>query len=510
MEPVFLDVTTTITPSPAVAAAGLVAKEGTGSMQTANVTYSGSLVNPVAATLARRLREGSSLLDAERWLWTWLLGLGACILQMALCKVLVDNGLTRPIHRAVRTLRGGMRGKGRREVTLHTLFGKVVVNTSYWVRNLRGRRGARRKKRRKTGSGLYPVLWWLGVRHRRTPAVQAEVSRAMVLCACCREASSLLEERGIHISPKDVCKLTYRVGLQAQQQRDRILAEPELLDESERILVGRRVVLQLDGGRYKQRIPNKQGRPTAKGRKGFKTAWKEPKGFIIYVLDEQGRPDKSVRALADFTTDDADELMRLIQASLKAYGIAEAIELSVCADGAHWIWNRVAQLKEAMTRAGYAGPFYEVLDFYHAVEHLGALSQLPGRGWSKHRRRHWLTRQRRRLLRGERDEVLAAIDKLGGDVSKRKRKDFEREREYFAGDNFERIRFGLFEHNNIPRGSGAIESLIRRVVNQRVKGNGCFWLQEHAEIIMHMRAQMKVGRFDQMILRATSPYAVAS
>ncbi|QFS51710.1 hypothetical protein GXM_09204 [Nostoc sphaeroides CCNUC1] len=33
-------------------------------------------------------------------------------------------------------------------------------------------------------------------------------------------------------------------------------------------------------------------------------------------------------------------------------------------------------------------------------------------------------------------------------------------------------------------------SLIRQVVNLRIKGNSKFWLKENAEIMLHMRRQM--------------------
>ena len=41
----------------------------------------------------------------------------------------------------------------------------------------------------------------------------------------------------------------------------------------------------------------------------------------------------------------------------------------------------------------------------------------------------------------------------------------------------------------LPIGSRAIESLIRQVVNLRMKGNSKFWLKENAEIILHLRSQ---------------------
>lgn len=42
-------------------------------------------------------------------------------------------------------------------------------------------------------------------------------------------------------------------------------------------------------------------------------------------------------------------------------------------------------------------------------------------------------------------------------------------------------------------GSGAIESLIRQVVNCRLKGTGKFWLLEHAEMLLHARCQWAAG-----------------
>jgi hypothetical protein len=61
-----------------------------------------------------------------------------------------------------------------------------------------------------------------------------------------------------------------------------------------------------------------------------------------------------------------------------------------------------------------------------------------------------------------------------------------------------RLLKGLFNYAeiaelNLPIGSGAIESLIRQAINLRLKGNGKFWLQHHAEIILHARCQWLSG-----------------
>ena len=48
----------------------------------------------------------------------------------------------------------------------------------------------------------------------------------------------------------------------------------------------------------------------------------------------------------------------------------------------------------------------------------------------------------------------------------------------------------------LPLGSGAVESLIRQVVNLRMKGNSKFWLQNNAEIMLHLRCQWIAKSWD--------------
>jgi hypothetical protein len=51
----------------------------------------------------------------------------------------------------------------------------------------------------------------------------------------------------------------------------------------------------------------------------------------------------------------------------------------------------------------------------------------------------------------------------------------------------------------LPCGSGAVESTIRRVVNQRLKAPGTFWLEQNAEGMLLLRSYLKAGRFDDLI-----------
>ena len=66
----------------------------------------------------------------------------------------------------------------------------------------------------------------------------------------------------------------------------------------------------------------------------------------------------------------------------------------------------------------------------------------------------------------------------------------------YFNDQPQRFAYGQVQAMNLPIGSGAIESLIRQVVNLRLKGNGKFWLPEHAEILLQGRCYWAAGRWD--------------
>jgi hypothetical protein len=53
----------------------------------------------------------------------------------------------------------------------------------------------------------------------------------------------------------------------------------------------------------------------------------------------------------------------------------------------------------------------------------------------------------------------------------------------------ERLNYAKVLARQLPIGSGAIESLIRQVVNLRMKGNSKFWLKENTEIMLHLGYQ---------------------
>ena len=106
-----------------------------------------------------------------------------------------------------------------------------------------------------------------------------------------------------------------------------------------------------------------------------------------------------------------DAIFQLLEFYLRELQITTADQILFVADGARWIWNRVGAL---LRRLGVKpDQINELVDFYHAVEHLGKIAALQRR-WTAAERQAWIGRQRRRLLKGGVAAVQAAIDTVCG------------------------------------------------------------------------------------------------
>ena len=69
-----------------------------------------------------------------------------------------------------------------------------------------------------------------------------------------------------------------------------------------------------------------------------------------------------------------------------------------------------------------------------------------------------------------------------------------KERDYLLRAYWEeRLNYAEVLARKLPIGSGAMERLIRQVVNLRMKGNSRFWLKENAEIMLHLPCQWIAG-----------------
>jgi len=389
----------------------------------------------------------------------------------------------------VKSWPGRMKNEGFETVWIYTMNGLLIqVRVRYYRRSCDRCSGKRYK-------GVYAGLIALGIHERCTPFLGSTLSMWSSLLSSFAEVQQVLKDHNIDLGLKVIRRLAYRYAERARVMQQ--LGE-FALEENETVL-GRKVVVSCDGGRIRIR-ENKRGRKTEKGRTRFKGAWREPKLLIIYVANEEGKLEKSFPPIIDAGLDGPDGIFSLIYNYLKAIAVETADKVLFVADGAHWIWNRVPTL---MKKLGLKSEqVHELLDFYHAVEHLGKVAGLR-KNWSVKERQSWIKKQRKHLSKGETELVIAAVQSI---CKGRNGKAITTERNYFIR-NQERMAYSTLKTLNLPLGSGAVESAIRRVVNLRLKGPCIFWNRENAAKMLILRSYYKAGRWDMLKRMANSPDA---
>jgi hypothetical protein len=342
----------------------------------------------------------------------------------------------------------------------------------------------RKDRRRKKRSGIYPGLFLSGIHDRLTPKLASEISSTSVIVGSYAEARQVLKDRGIFVDIKRVCNTCRRYA-----QRAKLSVRSEGYSFSE-TLSGRRVVVSVDGGRVRIR-EKKRGPKTKNGRSRYHGAWREPKLLIIHTVNAQGKTDKTFAPFIDASMKGPDAVFSLLRFYLEKINVSEADKVLFVADGARWIWNRVKKLFASLGLS--PDQCYELLDFYHAAEHLNKVVKLQKKLKPAQRKR-WFAKHRTMLKNGGSKEVVEAIKEL---CRRSRNKKLRTERDYFVR-NMNRMLYSDVAEEGLPIGSGSVESAIRRVVNLRLKGASLFWLKETAEAMLYLRAHYKAGRWNML------------
>ncbi len=386
-------------------------------------------------------------------------------------------------------------GDGKRRVQVLTL-GNVVV--SLWLpyvversKNPSPNQGGKRRKSQ--GQGFYPFLRWLSMEEHLTPLVWSTLAQYGMLSSSFAAARDTLKAWGIAVSLKRLERLTYRfgqLGLFRRQERVNQLQYGTLPVTP--VFKEQRVVISVDGGRTRIRRP-KKGKPRqTTNRHGYYRDWQEPKLLTIYAVDEQGKRVNTaeIPLTNDGTFGLVEPFMQLLEMHLVRLGIHQAKQVLLLADGADWIWLRIPTL---LKRLGCpAESILELLDFYHATEHLQqvALSAFTDTTTSQ----TWFKKARSDLKHGRVSDLLNRMQALVKEVSGERKNLIAGQVAYFSKfEQLSRLKYSQVAAMKLPIGSGAVESLIRQVVNLRLKGTGKFWLLENAEIMLHARCQWAAG-----------------
>jgi hypothetical protein len=163
-------------------------------------------------------------------------------------------------------------------------------------------------------------------------------------------------------------------------------------------------------------------------------------------------------------------------------GLAVLRDVLILGDGARWIWTLAAE---------HFGARREVVDFYHASEHLWTVARLlESEGTAV--AAAWGAARCHELRHDGVDPVRTALGAARATTADG-RKLLRRERAYFR-TNAARMDYPAAKAAGLPIGSGAVESLARHLVQLRMKRPGARWSRAGAQAIVTLRAQLKSGR----------------
>jgi hypothetical protein len=170
----------------------------------------------------------------------------------------------------------------------------------------------------------------------------------------------------------------------------------------------------------------------------------------------------------------------MVEARLRGYCQADTVVF--VSDGAEWIWR--------MADDRFKGAV-QIVDFYHAAEHLAALCEIAEDDKQKATD---LFRKRRNILRNwGADSLITFFTDLAKDHPRQA--EIEAALAYFITHR-ERMKYRQFRQKGYFIGSGVIEGSCKCLVNQRTDLGGQRWLKTGSLNVLRIRAAIQDNLHD--------------
>jgi hypothetical protein len=234
--------------------------------------------------------------------------------------------------------------------------------------------------------------------------------------------------------------------------------------------------------------------PELAGRKG-----KQPDGsaktrevklgsiFTQTRCDEEGRPERdfaSTTYVGGFESAEAFGLR--VRAEARRRGVGRAQTVVFIGDGAPWIWE--------LCRLNFPAAV-EILDLYHALEHLHLLCQGL---YASHE--HWIGKMEFKWENQIKNDQVALViatarhrlQQLGPAAES----SLETQIAYFEHHQ-RRMLYKTYHQAGLFCGSGVVEAGCRTVIGQRLKNSGMFWTEAGGKSVLDLRCALQGNRWDE-------------
>lgn len=209
-------------------------------------------------------------------------------------------------------------------------------------------------------------------------------------------------------------------------------------------------------------------------------SWHDVKCAVVYPGDRAGCKRYAARQ------EEAAAFGPRLYVQALAAGLDGAEEVVVLGDGADWIWNLAAEHFHGAT---------QILDYYHAAEHLWKLAAAlygkespQGQRWATHRCRDLKEHGPKGLLRA------LARRKTKGAVAQ---EELRLARGYFRTHR-QRMDYPGFRKRGLMIGSGPVEAACKVVVGQRLRGAGMRWSEAGADAMLAVRTAVLNGQQERL------------
>lgn len=364
--------------------------------------------------------------------------------------------------------------------TVYSLFGPLELRRNYL-------------HHAKSGSGRFPLDETLGLEAGCTAAVAKLICRAASRAGSYQEASGdLWAYAGLNFDARDLGRMVATV---APKLRVALESLPQATPRPASIDV---LYVSCDGTGTPMRRVELRGR---KGRQDDGSArTREAKLGCVFTqtdFDADGRPlrDEEGNPLRDpdstsyvGTYQGCREIAVLLHQEARRRGLDLAKRVVFIGDGAAWVWENA--------RLTFPGAI-EILDFYHACQHVGALAEAihdqdPAQAAALRTRWcHEMKRSSPEALLAESHALLAAHP----DWPASKREAIQCQISYLESHST-RTHYGRYRQEGLFIGSGVVEAGCKTVVGRRLKQSGMFWSQSGAENILSLRCLVLGPHFE--------------
>ena len=251
-------------------------------------------------------------------------------------------------------------------------------------------------------------------------------------------------------------------------------------------------------------VPFRPQRQTPKG----KTQWHEIKvGILVRLGIRNNRQGESLPQLLHRRVvamlGDIDQFMPQLRLEARRQAFESAPQVIWLSDGGRGFWR--------VYRTCFAHCAIPVLDFFHAAGHLWRATTALFDDPRSAQAMAWFARWRHQLRHGKHQLVLTTLTQLINTdaVTGKSLTTLLQVQAYFQRHH-RHIHYQQFEQQQIPLGSGMVESACKWLIQQRFKGVGMRWSEDGFNHLLALRVAWANQRFDALFPSVSSPIQMHS